>query len=37
MKKLKLARNGNISSLSVARAYRVGEAHISTEEKKEQE
>jgi hypothetical protein len=26
-------KSANISSLSVAKAYRVGEAHISTEEK----
>ena len=29
--------NGNISSLSVAKAYRVNEVDISTEEKREQE
>ena len=34
---IELTRSGNISSLSVAKAYRVGEAHISTEEKREQE
>ena len=34
---IELTRSGNISSLSVAKAYRVNEVDISTEEKREQE
>ena len=30
---IELERSDNISSLSVAKAYQVGEAHISTKEK----
>ena len=34
---IELTRIGNISSLSVAKAYRVNKVDISTEEKREQE
>ena len=34
---IELTRSGNISSLSVAKAYRVHKVDISTEEKREQE
>ena len=34
---IELTRSGNISSLSVAKVYRVNEVDISTEEKREQE
>ena len=34
---IELPHSGNISSLNAVKAYRVGEAHISTEEKREQE
>ena len=34
---IELTRSGNISSLSVAKAYRVNKVDISTEEKREQE
>ena len=34
---IELERSDNISSLNAVKAYRVGEAHISTEEQTEQE